>query len=360
VACDVGNAEVERSYGADLQVLEVSPRPGEGGECAPDSPADCGVPINAPLVLRFNRHLLPATAVRQSLRVYTGSPNNFVFLEPHYDVIERVVVYRLPAEAMLEPGALYTVELLSPRAAEDFGFQAYDGAPLTEGPVPLKFGFFTAKAEDPPPLADLEPVPSCEAIVAIFARAGCQLGSCHTGAANNQPKMGLNLFGIDAFRTTALGHVAHQTEIGARLDTPLENPVRFGVQMPIVDASGDPANSYLFYKLLRNPDNFGPAEPCDPASPDKALDLQGVCRELSSAEAACLHDPCGSCYSLSAEPVGCLPLEPEEDRALREWFVRGEPMPIETTFESGLSSQPLSKLDLRRLQRWMAAGAACP
>jgi hypothetical protein len=141
---------------------------------------------------------------------------------------------------------------------------------------------------------------------------------------------------------------------------PLRDPARFGVQMPIVDSSGDPANSYLFYKLLRKPENFQPAEPCDPAEPSGALDFRGVCRQLSDQEYACLHDPCGSCYGVETAENRCLPPSPEEQRALREWFVRGEAMPIERTFDSGLTSQPLSKLDLRRLQRWMSGGAACP
>ncbi len=83
--------------------------------------------------------------------------------------------------------------------------------------------------------------------------------------------------------------------------------------MPIIDP-GRPDNSYLLYKLIVRPENYRRS----------ADDL----------------DLCGSEYRVAEDETCLPPSEPERVR-LREWFVRGEPMPL---------TGPDIALDRERLQ----------
>jgi hypothetical protein len=137
--------------------------------------------------------------------------------------------------------------------------------------------------------------------------------------------MGLDLSGAPGLISTAVGRVAHQTEIGAQGGVELENPTRFGVQMPLIDPSR-PGNSYLLYKLIQRPSNFAAPGSSDVCVTDRRVAL----------------------------PEGqCLPPSPEESARLRDWFLRGQPMPLKPDL-------PFNRRQLVDLQRWIAAGATCP
>lgn len=274
--------------------------------------------------------------MRQSINVYAGDPSNGIgLLRPEYDVVERVVVFRLTQ--FLEPGTLYTVELLSADSSTDWGFQAFDGAPLEAGGAPLKFNFFTKRNRDWLPQLPVEPIPSCERVLEIFANAGCTAGGCHGGSV---PSAGLRLDRPETFVDTAFNRVARQTEVGAAVGVPLEDPDRFGVQMPIIDP-GQPANSYLLYKLLRGEFShwLGPDDP----------------------------GRCSSRYSVGLGP-DCVPPTAAELTRLREWFVRGAPMPPPSAAPhptpssagaTGESEGLVLRPELREIQRFIAGGAHC-
>jgi hypothetical protein len=89
--------------------------------------------------------------------------------------------------------------------------------------------------------------------------------------------------------------------------------------MPIIDPDR-PENSYLMYKLLLRPEAYLPGGPSD-----------------------------------CTEPGSCVPPDPEELDRLREWFVRGEPMPEAPPGESFVDHEALATL-----QAFIAAGASCP
>jgi len=303
--------------------VAVYPEPGAGTACAPEDGPECGVPRDVTLQLRLDRYLLPATAVRQAIRLYAGDPDNLVFLEPEYDMLERVLLYRLPEGALLTPGLLYTLRIGVPLKPEDEGLRAFDGAPLEPGPVPLEFHFRTAQtgptSASSGRIAPEEP-PSC-GVMGFFEHGGCDGTSCH-GEAH---RMGLDLASSAGLFRTAIGHVAHETAIGEGT-TPLEEPLRLGVNMPVIDP-GRPDNSYVMYKLVRREETF--AELCE------------------------------SRYRVSLAGQ-CIAPAPAESVRLREWFVRGAPMPLEPP------KQPFCYIYLRLLQRWIAEGAplealqACP
>jgi hypothetical protein len=67
-------------------------------------------------------------------------------------------------------------------------------------------------------------------------------------------------------------------------------------------------------------------------------------------------DPCGSAHLVAQGPDDCVPSEAEIER-LREWFVQGEPMPLDAWSAPGAS---LYRSKLRGIQTWIRAGAACP
>jgi hypothetical protein len=87
--------------------------------------------------------------------------------------------------------------------------------------------------------------------------------------------------------------------------------------MPVIDP-GNPGTSYLLYKLLIGPGNFG--------------------------------DDCATKYSVPTQTGGCPTPDDAERQRLRDWFVRLEPMPYGDNLVGGLET-----LDL--LQRYILAGA---
>ncbi len=306
--------------------MAVSPTPEQGVECNSASPDDCGLPRNAPILVRFDRYLLPSTAVRQSIRVFSGSEEVTTgLLAPEYDLVERTLVFRQSQGFVA--GALYTVEFIVPKGAGDFGFRAFDGAPLAEGDVPLRFDF-RARRADPPvgdnPERDVVPDDG----VSLFL--ACASAGCHSRT-DQAPRMGLDLSSSEGLLVTAVGKVAHQADTGPNTGLPLQNPSRFGVNMPLIDP-GRPDNSYLIYKLLLRPENLG-ASGCTTRYP--TLSLGANCEEHRTQEAA----------------------------RLREWFVRGQAMPL-TRYASDpqgnvtVNDAPVPLETTRGIQAWIRGGAA--
>lgn len=315
LACDQGDPELSPVQGPPLGIVATYPAAGEGLDCGFDGPPDCGVPRDVTFELRLDRYLDPSTAVRQAVLVYTGSEELSVFFQPEYDVVERVVSYRLVPGARLAPGARYTVEIFRAEGRDTDGLRAFDGAPVGEGAVPLVFDFRTQRLDLPDRTEPPAPA-TCADVLAAFKAAGCAGQSCHDSAT---PRMGLDLSSREGLLTTAISRVAHQAETGSKAGAPLEDPPRVGTQMPIIDP-GRPDNSYLLYKLLRKARNFdNTALGCSSAH---GVPLAGTCPKPDAAESA----------------------------RLREWFVRGEPMPL----------APDRQIDPRPIQSWIRSGAACP
>jgi hypothetical protein len=268
--------------------------------------------------------------VRQSIVLYSGA-RSFgrrcvgsaeacdIALQPFYDVVERVVVFRAASGLRLSPGRLYHVELVAPGDDPNaFGFRAFDGAPLAkENAVPLKFSFLTARSA-PTPIVAEEP-PTCFDAWSAFSQSGCSSAICHAGRA---APMGLRLDSRAGLRDTAIGHVAHEVDDGPVAGRPLLDPGRFGTAMPVIDP-GNPGTSYLLYKLLARPENFGPE--------------------------------CGTRHQVPLEG-GCATPSDAEVRRLRDRLVRLEPMPLGGTLVGG-------KATLDILERYILAGAetdSCP
>jgi hypothetical protein len=287
------------------------------------------VPVDAPIVLQLDRPLLPSTAVRQSVVIYTGSPGvGSPFLQPTYDVVDRQLSFRI--NGRLEATALYQLRFPIPSSTSGNGLRAFDGAPLQSGRVPNELSFLTSAsvAATPTTLPFVEP--TC-ADVAGLLTSRCAGSCCHGG---DQPAMGLRLDSTSGLEATAIERVAHQTETGSTVGVAFVNPSRFGVSMPIIDP-GSAATSYLVYKLLLSPDNLD------------------ACSE-------------GSC-SFDALPgaLSCAPFSVQERERLAAWFVQGEAMPIVApAVPNGAclpaENRPLDCGAMRALTRWIDRGARCP
>jgi hypothetical protein len=340
--CDVSEPDPPRAAGPDVRLLGIYPGDGEGQACGVDGDDECGVPIDATLTLRFDRFLNPATVNRQAIRVFTGDPANSpnIPFDVAYDPVERVVEFRMPRGYSFQPRALYQIELVVPEASDDFGVRAFDGAPLAGSASSLRSSFLTSRVSAPVLRPD---PPSCDEIVTQVLNSvslgNCAASRCHRSRANElgAAPEALWLDGRSNLRNTAIDRVAHETELGDTAGSPLQDSPRFGVQMPIIDPK-NPGNSYLLYKLLRKPENF---EPCGPG--------------VSSSVCAEPADTAVSAYTTLPLSEG-ESIEPsaEESLRLREWFVRGEPMPY-----PGGPSTTVSLQGLRAINAFIAAGADC-
>jgi len=317
-----------------------------------------GDPLNAPIKLRFDRFLNTATINRQAIQVYTGDPkfSPGVTFQVDYDPVERVVEFRVPPGQAFKPQTLYQLVLNVAKDEGDFGIRAFDGAPLTDAELPLHTSFFTGTATVEQPA---DTIPSCEAITKeVFnGLGGCTGRACHNTGEHSYGGVdllaapyALRLDSAAALQQTAIDRVAHETELGDESGgVPAENSARFGIRMPLIDSSsGGPGNSYLMYKLFVSKDNYAACAPfagstiCppDPAPAPSGPDVS-VHQDLPL--------PGGSIVPSDAELV-----------RLREWFVRGEPMPRVQFDEDGnpiLRSLPLQ--GLRALSLFIAAGAHC-
>jgi hypothetical protein len=259
-----------------------------------------------------------------------------VMLYPDYDVASRTIQYHFGSY----PGVVFTLRVGS--ADQDpngFGFRGFDGTSLESG---IRFSFRTS-LEQPTPNPDeaRAPVPDCGQVVSVLANAGCARTGCHSRKSSPQctggspmawdegtkecvsvPRMGLLLDDAHGLLTTAINHVAHETQSGTDISRRFESARRFGDQMPLIDPQ-QPENSYLIYKLLIgerfNRELDERADPSDPLSPS----------------------------GLTKEQIG----------QARDWFIRFGPMPPD---EVGAPRDVSLFETYQLLSRWIRSGAVCP
>jgi hypothetical protein len=347
----VAQPDPPSATGPALHVVGIYPPDACGVGADPDCLA---VPTNASIKLRFDRFLNPATVNRQAIQVYTGDPDfsPSITFEVVYDPVERVVEFRVPSGQGFKPQTLYQVVLNVAKDAGDFGLRAFDGAPLAEADVPLHSSFFTGTTGSQPPRWL---VPTCKTIVkGVLGQTlgNCSGPACHAssgnqvnGAAQAGPPYGLMLDDLDSFAESAIRRIAKETELGDESGgIPAERSSRFGVRMPLLDPRS-PGNSYLLYKLFMRRENF---EPCPAGA------TQTVCRQDPDA------DPSVSTHADLPLAKGET-LVPSDDELirLREWFVRGEPMPLLQYLQNQPVQGNVHLQGLRALSLFIATGADC-
>jgi len=298
--------------GQPLRIVAEQPWNAQGLDC--DGGA-CGFAFDAPLRFKFDRWLLPSTAVRQSISLRTEGTQLGVFLFPEYDVTARALSYR--PETALAPDTVYLLTVIeADEDANGFGFRAYDGKSLSSSQT---FAFRTSSMRSPISATDASSKPNCSAVLTALQKAGCAAASCH---GSDSPRMGLSLDSVAGLQRTAIDHVAHQSQLGTEVTQQVVSGGRFGTQMPIID-SGRPENSYLMYKLLIG---------------------SWLNREMDT-----LTDP--------TDPFAASGLTPGQIEDARAWFVEFGPMPPDNVgYPDGVS--PLEFVTT--VQGWIRAGAVCP
>lgn len=252
VACDAGEPDPEPK-GPALNLVEVLGT--NGVDRKPFALADAvGVTTSTAVRLRFDRYLDPAAASRQAvcLRSDLASVERLeectenLFLRPTYDPATRTVTYyQQDDDARLAPDTLYKLTVF-PAAADAAGYAAFDGAPLAARfELTFQTSATESKTSELPKEDDVlaQNARFCGSVLSVFKRS---CAPCHAAAG---APMGLSLVSGGAVLATAVGKVAHQSQVGGDAATPLVRPSRFGVAMPLV-APGNPGESYLLYKLL--------------------------------------------------------------------------------------------------------------
>ena len=164
-----------------------------------------------------------------------------------YDPVARIVTITplTIASQALVPGQGYRLLITTPKDASDpNGLRAIDDGTLA-APITLVFSVTAATAAVPPTVS----IDFCRDIYPVI-NAKCSLGICH-GAFSDPatPAAGLVLNPPSGVASTALGRVAQGANTGPRsVATPPS--ALFGEDMPIIDSSGNPSNSWMLYKML--------------------------------------------------------------------------------------------------------------
>ena len=203
-----------------------------------------GVDRGARLRIRYDRLLDPRTVGRAQVSLSSGELEHF--LEVRFDPVERAIVARPFRGQPLEPSVRYTLAIEGARDLDGFAADRFE---LT---------FETGEARnDPGPIGTTE-----WASVAPIFGTHCVDG-CHEASAG----LSLDLTSLEATRRTAVGITADQTGGTGPLG-------RLGLTgMPRIEA-GDPARSYLLYKILGDPHIWGEVMP--PEGPLTHADLARI------------------------------------------------------------------------------------
>lgn len=262
-------------------------------------------PIDADLVVAFDRLLNPYTVTRQAIALrdaFGQAPPSPVVT---YDPITRTVTLTSPngSGPWLLPNQPYKLILGVPKDAADVGgLRAIDGATL-ERPVVLEF-LTTPAAGAPkkPPVSYREDV---------APKLGAACASCHhaTAVPPSDAAMGLELDSADALARTAIDRPSRALATGAHAGTAPPSAA-FGVGMPIV-APGNPGHSALLYRLLA----WG--------EPARTTALETVAERihtpLADEEAARLR----ALLSITAMPPTAPALDFRDAESLRAWIADG-------------------------------------
>jgi hypothetical protein len=333
--------------------------------------------------LAFDRLLAPGRVFRQSF-VLTDVDGNVVSPPPTiaYDPVARVVT--IQPSAPLDGSQTYRIWLESPRSDGDAnGLRAIDGATL-DSATPASIEFTVAPAGSVAASAGGGPTTSfCTDILPVLTTR-CGSSVCHGGTPLPASAEGLRLDSPAAVAATAVGRVSEESNTGPRA-APASPTLPFGVDMPIIDPGpstsgpGDPADSWMIYKLLMAVPSScaggpadggaGPAAATPPvAGADASAAADAGVDAAPAADAGAAVDA-GASTPASAKPtdvsglhhVAWQPLS-QAERDILSSLVPGREMPFPADPTAPLD-QPGAQLgcdDLERFSLWIAQGAVVP
>jgi hypothetical protein len=323
---------------------------------APITPALLTATVQAgdAIVLQFNRYLNPGSVNRQTIQLLTSSGNSFTDPLIAYDPVLLQVTLSNPGggQAWLTAGQNYNVKIIVATPTTQ-GLLAIDNATLG---APFEQSVTVNGPETTP--APLPAMHFCVDVLPIFINKCAYTPACHASPSSSSgknplfadggtfPAAGLVLDSAQGIIDTAIGKVAHGSNVGPMAGTPSSpscptsnySKCPFAVDMPIIDpgtnGSGDPANSWLLYKtLLATP----------PATDDKLL---AQCAPAQTYETSSNPTPSISSSDWMAA------------RAALDDFILGSQMPYPVVQEGGAPLvTPLSVQELERIRLWIQEGA---
>ena len=354
------------------------------------------VPLDQVVRVQVDRFLAPTSFVRQTVCVESvlgaclAAGTGGATVQPADDPVDRVLVLTVrdpaapsfdPARSSLAPHTRYTVLIHAPGdAADPGGLRAFDGATLdatyafsfTTGATPAsrqprRDAPYCHASDDTlcglPAVACAEP-PRAPATTrlprAIFAGCGAS-SACHHAPSPGEPASagptGAALDLADDAVARAIGHVASETALLPDPAIAQGGGGPFGANMPYVDP-GNPANSYLLYKVLLGLTDARLGLQSDDAFTERAAFAFDAwsCAALGDADAGCAPDA-GPAHA-AGEPVPSA-VEPWMPEALLGPVAPGELDRLRRRLHgSGMPWRSTTSLaDVRTLSAWIAAGA---
>jgi hypothetical protein len=320
VACDQGHQDDQPVAGPSIHIVGSNIMGG------------AAIRQDSRIELAFDRLLLPYSIHRQSFFL-SDERGDFFTPEIAYDPVARVVT--ITPNGALENQQFYRVHIAAPQSPSDQnGLRSIDGATLDPS-VASTITFLVdqnAPAQTAPPTVDF-----CKDIVRIFDK--CAGANCHV--ARVAAAAGLLLDSPADIASTAVGRVAQGSNSGPRSRAEPAG-LAFGVDMPILDPgpgsppTGDPANSWMLYKMLM-------AVPMPPPSTTVQPPLCDGGLPAPPAMGSAMH-------SIPWQPLS------DDERARLSNLIPGREMPFPADPTAPLS-QPQSSLTLDELElvsRWIA------
>jgi hypothetical protein len=353
---------------------------------------DTPLPANQPIQLQFDRLLQPSSITRQTFVLQPAGGRGAFMPNVAYDPVSRIVtITPLPDTGqMLTPGLSYQLVIESPQTAADVnGLRAIDGAGLSPS-SPQLIAFNVIDPTSAPPVTIT--IDFCRDIEPIL-QPQCGLSTCHgavttTSGTSFLTGAALVLDPARYIAPTAIGQVAHSANTGAQ-SLAASPTLLFGQDMPIIDGSGNPSNSWLMYKLLLaipapEPEPVTPTADAgteadaeaDATVPDASSDASvadaglndGQAEDGGSSEAGAeagaadagtttttTKPPPVDVSQAHAFPVTDLTVA---DRAVLTNYVQGLQMPVPPPNSKPASGLPLSQLE--RISLWIAQGSELP
>ncbi len=344
------------------------------------------LPANGRIELGFDRLLLPASISRQTFVLENAGNTKGYTPTIAYDPVARIVTITPltdPTQALVS-GQSYDVVILAPQNAADVnGLRAIDGATL-EPPSPRVIAFSVTDATPTPP--STVSIDFCRDIYPITS-ASCALSQCHEGPATTSAA-GLVLDPPSGISATAVGRVAQGSNTGPQSMTSPPS-LLFAEDMPIIDATGNPGNSWTMYKVLLAVPSPEPvaqdagvgAEDAggqqEAGAPDATTDASGQDATADAGTPDASATPAADAGAADASPDAdedAAPATPakvpqvsvsgahsipwqgisDAERASLSNYILGREMPYPPAFP------PLMLDDMERLSLWITQGAGAP
>jgi len=287
------------------------------------------LPTAGRIELAFDRLLAPLSITRQTF-VLTDKRGTFFAPAVEYDPVARVVT--ITPDKQLQDQQFYQLLIAAPQSPTDMnGLRAIDGATLDPSVNPKIV--FQAAANAP-----MQPVPPtvdfCKDILPLFSN--CNGAGCHAGGV--QSAAGLILSTPQTIAATAVGRVSQEANTGPRAVAQPPGLI-FGIDMPILDpgagapAAGDPADSWMLYKLLM-------------AAPT----AQATITQPPYCDGGMPAPPTmGPMHSIAWQPLS------DDERARLANLVPGREMPFPTNVSAPLNqnTRALTVDELELVSRWI-------